>query len=219
MPERRDQTGPDDLDWNVDPRSASPGVAKTPAPAPIPRERGRTATRRGSFSFSRASALGGLALGLGLGGVGGYLAAGWLHGDKTAQTRAARRPAGANVPDQASPHETPPVATGEATASPAARRAEGPAPAREGLSAHDLLFRGNELAKQGDPRGAIRSYEAALRINPRLSQAYRALGPAYARAGNKAAAIRSLREYLRLRPRAPDAPEVQRSLRSLGAAR
>ncbi len=59
---------------------------------------------------------------------------------------------------------------------------------------------GIELAREGDPRAAIRLYRQALSVKPDYADAHNNLGVALAETGDRQAAAREYREVLRIRP-------------------
>ncbi|MBM3875184.1 MAG: LysM peptidoglycan-binding domain-containing protein [Verrucomicrobia bacterium] len=78
------------------------------------------------------------------------------------------------------------------------------------------FLRGQELARQLDPKGAIESFERALETNPRSASAHFELGILYRdekKGGDAAAAIYHFERFLRLRPNSPHADIVKQHIR------
>lgn len=93
----------------------------------------------------------------------------------------------------------------------AVARDSGPAPDPEPptKTAEARYKDGLKLLMQGELDQAVRRLNEALRYNPRLSLAHRALGLAHEKLGRPALARRSFERYLELRPDAPDAAAIR----------
>lgn len=79
-------------------------------------------------------------------------------------------------------------------------------------AAADLASRANALLAAGDPKGAIRALEEALRLTPEDEDLHYNLGIAYGKSGDFTNAEPHYREALRL---LPDYPEVHNNLGNL----
>ncbi|MBK9034445.1 MAG: protein kinase [Myxococcales bacterium] len=92
----------------------------------------------------------------------------------------------------------------------------GPPPvAPDPAKAAALAQAGLQKVMSGDTRGAIASFQAALRADHGHAPAQRGLGLAYEKQGDKARAARAFREYLRLAPNARDAAQIRARLEKL----
>lgn len=100
---------------------------------------------------------------------------------------------------------------------PVAARDSGPAPEPEPpTKTAEARYRdGLKLLVQGKLDDAVRRLNEALRYNPRLSLAYRALGLAYQKLGRRALAREAFGRYLELRPGAPDAAAIRARIEGL----
>ena len=100
---------------------------------------------------------------------------------------------------------------------PAVARDSGPAPDPEPptRTAEARYREGLKLLMQGKLDDAVRRLNEALRYNPRLSLAYRALGLAHEKLGRTAQARDAFGRYLKLRPDAPDAEAIRGRIEGL----
>lgn len=76
---------------------------------------------------------------------------------------------------------------------------------------------GGAMIKKGDLENGVRFLQAALEIDPRITDAHKFLAYAYRGRGQIREAVESLSTYLKLNPEAPDAPKVAKDLQDFRA--
>ena len=74
---------------------------------------------------------------------------------------------------------------------------------------------GLKQVMSGDARGAIASFQAAIRADRSYAPAQRGLGLAYEKNGDNVRAARAFREYVRLAPNARDVAQIRARLEKL----
>ena len=109
---------------------------------------------------------------------------------------------------------TPIVATPVVAMPIAATKPKLPEP-RDPARAAALSQEGLQRFVRGDTRGAITSFQAALREDRGYAPAHRGLGLAYEKSGDRSRAARSFRSYLGLAPKARDAAQIRSRLEKL----
>ena len=88
-------------------------------------------------------------------------------------------------------------------------------PPRDRARAESFAQEGLKRFARGDTRGAIDSFQAALREDRGYAPAHRGLGLAYEKAGDRSRAVRSFRTYLDLAPNARDASQIRTRMEKL----
>jgi tetratricopeptide (TPR) repeat protein len=78
-----------------------------------------------------------------------------------------------------------------------------------------LVDRGDGALEKGRPEAAVSSFLTALDLDPKLAEAHRGLGMAYALQGNDAAAKREYQRYLADAPGATDAADIRAAINEL----
>lgn len=68
---------------------------------------------------------------------------------------------------------------------------------------------------RGDAAGALSTFKASLRDNPKFAPTWRGIGMVYERLGKKSQAKTAFRRYLELSPRAGDAAQIRERMRRL----
>jgi tetratricopeptide (TPR) repeat protein len=76
---------------------------------------------------------------------------------------------------------------------------------------------GGTLTKKGDLEGGVRLLQAALEMDPRITDAHKFLAYAYRGRGQLREAVDALSTYLKLQPNAPDASRVAKDLQDFRA--
>ena len=76
---------------------------------------------------------------------------------------------------------------------------------------------GGTLTKKGDLENGVRHLNAALELDPRLTDAHKFLAYAYRARGQLREAVEALSTYLRLQPNAPDASKLAKDLQDFRA--
>jgi len=95
------------------------------------------------------------------------------------------------------------------TAKAPPKEPEEPAVQSPRARARALLKEAGQLVQDGESKPAIAKLKQAVRLDPKLAEAYRVLGKLYMRS-NHAVGVKYYRRYLKLAPKGPDAATARR---------